>query len=605
MGTCYTKLQDNNSIIIQTIPKNYKKYSLNEEVQNIEINDYQSWQLNAINQVQKSYLQIEFLGEEYLGFDNISKANYFLNLSKKVDDNNLKLGLLLLSIKKDNTNEDIIFEYLKILKILSNEIKEINFINIFTYYERFLSLKSLEYFPEKKKIKDNFEQYFELINNFINTKKKYLNQFIENKKNELNLTEKYINNNPITYFKNKEIYFYIQMEYFISYFNDTNIYKRQFFLINNKTVINYFKNNFPEDEKEIETLLFTINYCKEGDNILKSFHTFLYKPLTIEEIKKQIKNENIKSIELIYNKEKIREDLIIKMKNDSIITLENFSQYDTYSIVDFFSNFSEIQEYEKLKLMNYNLFQKKNQYKLLENSFNKIVSNYILSTLSKEVFNEIFNYSPPIDFKKYFQNSQYINDLLEKKIIIYPFESKDFFAATQKFFNKIYISGFNLIDLEQEIFKFTRLAINLVFFIHEFQHLLNSEIAFITGKKKYFNSNKIGLDENELKSESILFGKTIENATYLQFYYLINCINFKKKISIFKQEFNKYDKIKNEEIDEVIKNPDLIYFFNNEFKIPIKEIKNNKRIKFKNIFNERFIFVKDYIKNNRERLVDF
>ena len=104
MGTCYTKLQDNNSIIIQTIPKNYKKYSLNEEVQNIEINDYESWQLNAINQVQKSYLQIEFLGEEYLGFDNISKANYFLNLSKKVDDNNLKLGLLLLSIKKDNTN---------------------------------------------------------------------------------------------------------------------------------------------------------------------------------------------------------------------------------------------------------------------------------------------------------------------------------------------------------------------------------------------------------------------------------------------------------------------------------------------------------------------
>ena len=85
---------------------------------------------------------------------------------------------------------------------------------------------------------------------------------------------------------------------------------------------------------------------------------------------------------------------------------------------------------------------------------------------------------------------------------------------------------------------------------------------------------------------------------------MINCINFKKKISIFKQEFNKYDKIKNEEIDEVIKNPDLIYFFNNEFKIPIKEIKNNKRIKFKNIFNERFIFVKDYIKNNRERLVD-
>ena len=56
MGTCYTKLQDNNSIIIQTISKNYKKYSLNEEVQNIEINDYESWQLNAINQVQKSYL---------------------------------------------------------------------------------------------------------------------------------------------------------------------------------------------------------------------------------------------------------------------------------------------------------------------------------------------------------------------------------------------------------------------------------------------------------------------------------------------------------------------------------------------------------------------
>ena len=107
---------------------------------------------------------------------------------------------------------------------------------------------------------------------------------------------------------------------------------------------------------------------------------------------------------------------------------------------------------------------------------------------------------------------------------------------------------YNEININHEIFKFTRLGANFIFFLHEFQHLINGEIAFITGNKKFFNSNKIGLEKSVVKIESLLFGKTLFQASYLQFYYLLNYGNFNKKIQYFKKEFNIYIKLKEKEI---------------------------------------------------------
>ena len=42
--------------------------------------------------------------------------------------------------------------------------------------------------------------------------------------------EKYINNNPVDYFNNKEIYFYIQISNFFAFINKQNIFDRQSFL---------------------------------------------------------------------------------------------------------------------------------------------------------------------------------------------------------------------------------------------------------------------------------------------------------------------------------------------------------------------------------------
>ena len=119
-----------------------------------------------------------------------------------------------------------------------------------------------------------------------------MKEFIKNKKKELNLTEKFITNNPISYKNNKEIYFYTQIDFFINNFNEKNLYKRKYFLTQNEKVINYFKNEFPKDEKEIDSLIFTLNFGQEGDKILNSFSTFLNKPLSIKEMENIIKNSN-------------------------------------------------------------------------------------------------------------------------------------------------------------------------------------------------------------------------------------------------------------------------------------------------------------------------
>ena len=214
--------------------------------------------------------------------------------------------------------------------------------------------------------------------------------------------------------------------------------------------------------------------------------------------------------------------------------------------------------------------------------------------------NEIYNYSIPIDYKKNIQNENYINNLLNNKIIIYPFSSKDFYSVTIKSLNKMYISGYTLYYLDNdnyELFKFIQLGKNFVLFIHEYQHLLNSEIAFLTGKIKYFYSNKIGIEESGVEIEKILFGNEIKYISYLQLYYLEN-YNFNQSISNFRKQFKKYHDLENEEIEKIVQKKNVISFFTERFNIPIEEIKKNKIITFRILKNNGFVFIKQSLRNH-------
>ena len=595
MGNCYSYLESEKTLIINKFSKNEIRNSLINDVQDINIDNLEQWELDIITKLKKNYLQIEILSEEFSGNDNKSKAEYFYNLTSYTEDIELKLGLLLLSLNKDNTNEKIIIEYLKNVKLLQNDQ---NFNRIYTFYERLLSIESINILnhSNKQKIKSNYEQYFELINEIIAQNSNDLINFIEKKKDEFNKMEKYINNNPVNYFNNKEIYFYIQISNFLAFINQYNIFDRQMFFNYYQKVIKYFENNFPEEEKEIESLLLTLNFCNSGDPILKSFKTFINKDLTLSEIKEKIleNNLNFTNIELKNN------NLILTKYNKNQLILENFDIYDTYSIVDYFSNNNSIKTHEKLQLIRYNLFQNYNQYKSVEHPLKKHIENYILSSLSYDAFNEIYNYSIPIDYKKNIQNENYINNLLNNKIIIYPFSSKDFYSVTIKSLNKMYISGYTLYYLDNdnyELFKFIQLGKNFVLFIHEYQHLLNSEIAFLTRKIKYFYSNKIGIEESVVEIEKILFGNEIKYISYLQLYYLEN-YNFNQTISNFRKQFKKYHDLENEEIEKIVQKKNVISFFTERFNIPIEEIKKNKIITFRILKNNGFVFIKQSLRNH-------
>ena len=595
MGNCYSYLESEKTLIINKFSKNKIRNSLINDVQDINIDNLEQWELDIITKLKKNYLQIEILSEEFSGNDNKSKAEYFYNLTSYTEDIELKLGLLLLSLNKDNTNEKIIIEYLKNVKLLQNDQ---NFNRIYTFYERLLSIESINILnhSNKQKIKSNYEQYFELINEIIAQNSNDLINFIENKKKEFNKMEKYINNNPVNYFNNKEIYFYIQISNFLAFINQYNIFDRQSFLYDYQKVIKYFENNFPEEEKEIESLLLTLNFCKSGDPILKSFKTFINKDLTLSEIKEKILENNLNFI----NIELKNNNLILTESGKNQLILENFDIYDTYSIVDYFSNNNSIKTHEKLQLIRYNLFQNYNQYKSVEHSLKNLIENYILSSLSYDAFNEIYNYSIPIDYKKYIQNENYINNLLNNKIIIYPFSSKDFYSVTIKSLNKMYISGYTLYYLDNdnyELFKFIQLGKNFVLFIHEYQHLLNSEIAFLTGKIKYFYSNKIGIEESGVEIEKILFGNEIKYISYLQLYYLEN-YNFNQTISNFRKQFKKYKYLEKKEIDKIIQENNIISFFTGGFNIPIEEIHKNEIIKIKILNTNEPQFIKIRSKNH-------
>ena len=131
----------------------------------------------------------------------------------------------------------------------------------------------------------------------------------------------------------------------------------------------------------------------------------------------------------------------------------------------------------------------------------------------------------------------------------------------------------------------------------EYQHLLNSEIAFLTGKIKYFYSNKIGIEESGVEIEKILFGNEIKYISYLQLYYLEN-YNFNQTISNFRKQFKKYKYLEKKEIDKIIQENNIISFFTGGFNIPIEEIHKNEIIKIKILNTNEPQFIKIRSKNH-------
>ena len=260
MGYCYSK-----------IPIKSKEVKI--EIKNKNNNDsYLPWEQKYIDKIN----QLEEISIELEEKNRIQKSLYYHEISKNIINNNeLKIGYLIKAINNNNLNEEIISDYLITLQKISVNDNNINYFEQFQFYERFLSIDLLKKkFPESQKKISSKEDYFNLLIDFINIDDSKVKLFIEKEKIKLTYIENFIPNQPIKYHINKEAFFYFQKECFLNYFNQLNCDDENFFLAKknflrkfNDTII-YFKDNLPNDEKEINRILFTFNFCSKNDFIL-------------------------------------------------------------------------------------------------------------------------------------------------------------------------------------------------------------------------------------------------------------------------------------------------------------------------------------------------
>ena len=537
------------------------KFEINLLKKEDNLPDYGPWEEKYLRKIDNLYE----IASELENKNRSEKANYYYEESKKILNNELKLSYLIKAVSYNNINENILLDYLDVLKKESVKNSDINFLEYLISYGNLISLDLVKNkFPEYEQIRNNSQKdaYFNLLFDFMKEKSNDDN-FIFSQKRKIFSHEGIIPNQPISYNSNKEAFFYFQIHFFFDFFRSTKekyvknyktiISNRKKFLRKCYDTISYIKDNLPQDEKDINVFFFTLNFCQNTDLILQSFKTFCKKELTFTEIKNQIINEN----KFITDVNLINDDIQINVKDNNEPTIiKNYKQYDTYSIVEYFKENLEIDELSKYNLMKYQDFQYNNFYKQDDKLIKFIFQKYINSNIANSMFYKIRDNSCTFSYKENFQTKSFIDDLYNNKILYYPFISRIFCALTIKYIDKMFLPGYHEYSDINENKNFKLFAISKIFFDfqHEFQHIINAEISFITGNLKYFSSFEIKIKGGESgeEYEKILFGGIKNEINILQGIYILNLDNYEKSVNTFKKEFISYSIIDNSKINKII-----------------------------------------------------
>ena len=99
--------------------------------------------------------------------------------------------------------------------------------------------------------------------------------------------------------------------------------------------------------------------------------------------------------------------------------MENYKQYDTYSIVEYFKKNTTIDELAKNSFIKYQEFQNNYYYKKNDILIKYIFQNYVNSNIAHSMFYKIRK--SKINYKKYFHTQSFIDDLYNSKILFSQF----------------------------------------------------------------------------------------------------------------------------------------------------------------------------------------
>ena len=554
--------KSHNIIKLIEAPNNFWNNSIGKINNNFEFLSYQYNQIENSEIHKKNYLSIDGISDELnkliknktLEERRIMVHDYMKDFQEHKDIYIAYLNYVN-NLIKDNTNIDLLSNYLKFIK-KNNDLLNSKYGNAFENFndemKQYQALfEQTQFYQEFKYIKGDSEnekllKLFTEIASLNIDNKDSLNKFIISKKSEL---ESFLYNQPISFENNKEL-FYCKNKIVIL----TNLEK----LINNEKYD--LIDNMKYSIQEIIKRNFLDKYHIKNNNIYNMFILIL---IAIPQIKiitdynlNLIDNEGIdvnenELIKLGFQYDKSTEtykkdNLIIKKEEIKYFNLKNLILFIKTPIKEIFQIY-ELYKYEYLSE-----YYKK---KFDEDKFRNFISKILVSNVFKEAFS--FFYGNDIKYPFMDKNNNMTEEIAKKFLDTHlnfiPLKSLTTFAVTEKFSMETYIfldSNFisSSVDVNENNLSMDEELINKALTNGAIVAINEQEINHNFHNYYYFSKNgnetlrtprKFDLNgrEDGNNMAKILFGKVLNNLTLKQALYILNEKNYEKSLNQFSKEF--------------------------------------------------------------------
>ena len=442
---------------------------------------------------------------------------------------------------KDNTNKDLIIEYLDYLRKYDKKIENIYFDKFETEYNYYKVMFENEELINKDFAPKDFSEkdlFFKLLNSIINIDIKeeiFNNEVFENIENNLKKTP--IFNQPIK-FENKELY-WLRNNFIINSSlrkikdakseekrNETfklmqncvnKILNRRLFqkdyILNNKILITSLISLISIPQQDV--------YCDFNLNLIESNDPEKQKNGKVNEYQISFFNEKGKLYEEKLNSDICFENYVLNAKeqiNLKDIELKNYDEME--------KNFKTIINVEKV---------------------NKFLSKIFFSNVIKEAFEILY----PKYFLFPFKNENEALDFINDNFNYIPYKSLKTGGITEKFslevyyflqvrktfFNKTSLNDEDIDLIEKIFYNSNAVKTNTHEINHNFYNLLfmqsNGMNSVETPRK-----NNIEINESGKNLERLLFDRCLYRMTLSECMYILNEKNYEKSLEKFREDFD-------------------------------------------------------------------
>ena len=457
---------------------------------------------------------------------------------------------------KDNTNIDLLSNYLKFIKanntVLSNKYENTfdNFNSEISQYQavfdKSILFKELKY-DKNKSEKEKLFDLFEEIVGLNKEDKNYLKQFINIKKPEF---ENFSFNQPISFENNKEL-FYCKNKVVILNNLEKIIKNEKYELIDNMKycIQEVLKRKLFDKEhiknNKIYNMLIIILIAIPQRKIITNYNLNLIDNEDIEVNEKELLNLGLQYDQSIESYKK--DDLItIKKEEMNIFNLKNIKLYLDTALENIFK-IHDLYKFDHLKKYYNDKFD--------ENKVRNFISKILVSNVFKEAF--AFFYGDDIKYpfidEKGNMSEEKAKKFLDTHLNFVPLIIETTSAITEKFSMETYIflndefvfSNLNASEniISGDLKLISKALINgalVVINDHEINHNYhNYYYCSKNGNETLKTPRKIEMNEREggNNMEKILFGRVLDNLTLKQSLYILNEKNYEKPLNQFRKEF--------------------------------------------------------------------